>query len=123
MSSARPARLRVMAEGADSPMTVLLLVDDGSEVVLGRLDARRPCLALVDVLARLQLDARRRGCALALRDAPRELRGLLELVGLAEVLALEPRREPELGEQLGIEEVMQARDPPARGLDDHDGPG
>ena len=69
-------------------------------------------LALVDSLARLQLDARRRGGACALRNVTDELRGLLELVGLADVLALEPRREPELGEQLRVDEVVQPGDPP-----------
>ncbi|MFD7286178.1 STAS domain-containing protein [Streptomyces sp. NPDC059863] len=42
----------------------------------------RPNLAAVEVLARLQLDARRRGCRVRLRDAGRELRLLLDLVGL-----------------------------------------
>ncbi|MFJ9032248.1 STAS domain-containing protein [Streptomyces sp. NPDC102274] len=42
----------------------------------------RPNLAAVEVLARLQLDARRLGCRLRLRGADRELRLLLDLVGL-----------------------------------------
>ena len=44
--------------------------------------------------------------------ASEELGGLLDLLGLAGVLALEPRRQPELGEQVGVEEVVQPRDPP-----------
>ena len=91
---------------------MLLIVDADTEEVVARVDARRPDLALVDALARLQLDARRRGGRLRLRNVTDELRGLLELVGLADVLAVEPRREPELGEQLGVEEVMQPRDRP-----------
>ena len=91
---------------------MLLIVDADTDEVVARVDARRPDLALVDALARLQLDARRRGGRLRLRNATDELRGLLELVGLADVLAVEPRRQPELGEQLGIEEVMEPRDGP-----------
>jgi hypothetical protein len=77
---------------------VLLIVDAETDEVVARVDVRRPDLALVDALARMQLDARRRGGRLRLRNATDELRGLLELVGLADVLAVEPRREPELGE-------------------------
>jgi predicted methyltransferase MtxX (methanogen marker protein 4) len=91
---------------------VLLIVDAETEEIVARVDARRPDLALVDALARLQLDARRRGGRLRLRNVTDELRGLLELVGLADVLAVEPRREPELGEQLGVDEVMQPRNRP-----------
>ena len=91
---------------------MLLIVDADTDEVVARVDARRPDLALVDALARLQLDARRRGGRLRLRNVTDELRGLLELVGLADVLAVEPRREPKLGEELGVEEVMQPRDRP-----------
>ena len=91
---------------------MLLIVDAETDEIVARVDARRPDLALVDALARLQLDARRRGGRLRLRNVTDELRGLLELVGLADVLAVEPRRESELGEQLGVEEVMQPRDRP-----------
>jgi hypothetical protein len=92
---------------------VVMVVDDGTEVIMGRVDARAPDLELVDAVARLQLAARRRGWRMRLRDVPEELRGLLELVGLADVLALEARRQAELGEQLGIEEVVEPPDPPA----------
>jgi hypothetical protein len=95
----------------DIPTTVVVVIHDGSETVVGRVDARTLDLALVDALARLQLAALRRGCRLQLRDAPEELCALLELVGLAGVLGVEPRREPEGGEQLGVEEVVQPRDP------------
>jgi anti-anti-sigma regulatory factor len=70
-------------------------------------------LAFVDTLLRRQLDARRRGCTLQLRNVPDELRGLLELLGLDEVLGLEPRREAELGEELRVDEVVQPGDPVA----------
>jgi hypothetical protein len=85
---------------------VVLVVDADTDEILGWVDARRPDLAMVDALARMQLGARRRGSRLRLRNVNDELRGLLELVGLADVLALEPRRQPELGEQLGVDEVM-----------------
>ena len=92
----RPRAVReqvAMHDPGDTPTTVVLVVDDGTEVVVGRVDKGRPDLALVDALVRLQLTARRRGCLVRLRDVSEELRGLLELVGLADVLALEARRE------------------------------
>ena len=49
-----------------TPTTVLMFIDDGSEVVAGRVDARRPDLALVDGLVRLQLVIRRRGWKMGL---------------------------------------------------------
>ena len=71
-------------------------------------------LTTIDVLARLQLAARRCGCELRLWHASAELRSLLELAGLDEVLALEPEREPEEREQrLHVEEKGQFGDPPA----------
>jgi anti-anti-sigma regulatory factor len=97
----------------DTPTTLVIVVDDGTEVVVGRVDARRPDLALVDVLVRLALSARRRGWLMRLGDVSEELRGLLDLVGLADVLVLEARREAELGEQIGVEEVVQPGDQPA----------
>jgi hypothetical protein len=95
----------------DTQAIVVVVVGDGSEVVMGPVQARRPDLGLVEALARAQLIARRCGCRLVLRDVSADLRGLLELVGLADVLA-EARREAELREQLGVEEVVQPGDPP-----------
>jgi hypothetical protein len=97
--------------------TVVVVVRGDVEVVLGQVVGLRPDLALVDALARLQLAAGRLGCSIRLRDPCEELRGLLDLVGLADVvpdaaaLALEARREAEGGEQLGVEEVVQPGDP------------
>ena len=102
-----------MHAAGDTPTTVLLVVADGTERVVGRIDARRPCLAMVDALARLQLSARRNGCAVRLRDVTPQLRGLLELAGLSGVFAVEACRQPELGEERGVEEVVQPGDPPA----------
>ena len=70
-------------------------------------------LAFVDALMRRQLDARRRGHCLVVRNVPEELRGLLEVLGLDGVLILEPRGEAELGEELRVDEVMQPADPAA----------
>jgi anti-anti-sigma regulatory factor len=68
-------------------------------------------LATVDALARLQLDARRRGSPLKLRDPSPQLRDLIELCGLAEALGVEPRGDPEQLEQpLGIEEERHLGD-------------
>lgn len=75
------------------------------------IDTTRPDLALVGALARLQLTARRVGCSIRLQPCD-ELRELLGLVGLSEVLLLEPQGEAEGGEELGVEEVMQPGDPP-----------
>ncbi len=46
----------------------------------------------VEALARLALGARRQGCQIALRGAASELRELLRLMGLDEVLGLSGRR-------------------------------
>lgn len=102
----------------DRTRAVVVLVRDNAEVVIGRVAGRECDLTLVDRLARLQLCARRLGCSIRLRDLCPELRRLLEVVGLADVLAGEPRLsveaggEAEGGEQLGVEEVMEPRDPP-----------
>src|SRR5690242_21808577 len=88
------------------------VVNAEAEEVVGYVDATSPDLALVESLARMQLRARRRGERVRLRNVSEDLRGLLELVGLTEVLAVEPEREPELREQLRVDEVMQPRDPP-----------
>jgi hypothetical protein len=85
----------------------------------------RPDLSVVDALARMQLAARRAGCAIQVRDVCPQLSELLDLVGLCgwagpgrpclEVvdLAGEARRQPEDGEQVGVEEVVVADDPVA----------
>jgi hypothetical protein len=101
---------------AHTPATVVLVVHDETEAVLGALEGERPGLALVDALMRFRLEARRHGFDVLLRDVSEELRGLLELVGLDGVLALEARREPEGGEQLRVDEVVQPGDAGGRGV-------
>jgi hypothetical protein len=67
----------------------------------------------VDALARLQLTARRLGWELRLRYPPRELVELIDLVGLTDVLRVEPVRKPEEREQpVDVEERVQRGDPP-----------
>lgn len=74
-----------------------------------------PELDLVDALARLGLMTRRAGGTLQTRNAGDDLRRLVELVGLSEALGLiaELPGQVERGEELGIEEVVESRDPPA----------
>ena len=94
-------------------------------IVLARGDAEvaswplQPCgrtgLELVDELARLQLAAQRLGCSIRLRNGWTELTELLDLVGLAELLTasvLQAGGQPERGEQLGVQDVVQPGDPP-----------
>ena len=69
-------------------------------------------LLTVDALARLELSARRHGRRLQVRDASGELRDLIELVGLNEVLRVEPERKAEQRENaVGVEEERELDDP------------
>jgi ABC-type transporter Mla MlaB component len=73
----------------------------------------RPDAGTVEALARLQLTARRLGRQIRLRHPSPELRELLELFGLTDVLRVEPGRQPEQREQpLGVEERVEMGDPP-----------
>jgi ABC-type transporter Mla MlaB component len=79
---------------------------------IGEVDA-----ATIDALARLQLTVRRMGREMLVLDASGELRDLLALTGLSDVvpcaeLPLEPRRQAEQREPpLRIEEERDAADP------------
>jgi hypothetical protein len=72
-------------------------------------------LALVDALARLQLEARRWGCAIRLLGAEDDVLGLVDLVGLKDVLVGSSGRErageAEGFEELEVEEVVVPDDP------------
>ena len=76
-----------------------------------------PDAVTVDVLARLQLTARRLGHELRVRHASCELRELLAFVGLSDVmplgsgLRLESEGQPEEREQARIEEEAELDDP------------
>ena len=68
-------------------------------------------LDAVEALARLQLAARRKGLDLRLHVVSRELRDLIELAGLTQVLGVEPRRQAEEREQrVGVEEEGELGD-------------
>lgn len=65
----------------------------------------------VNVLARLQLEARRRGVDLRLRAVAPALRELIALAGLEEALRVEPGRQPEQREERGgVEEERELGD-------------
>jgi hypothetical protein len=65
----------------------MVLTSGDLEVVVGPVDRAMRCdLALVDHLVRLQLDARRWGWSLRIRDVAPELRELFDLVGLTDQL-------------------------------------
>jgi hypothetical protein len=82
-------------------------------------------LALVDLLTRVCLQARRAGARVVVVPDARHaaaLAALLELVGLARVVPLsEPRSEPrgqaEALEEPGVEEVVDVADPPVADLE------
>ena len=100
-----------MRDTDGSAGTMVLVDTDGMEVVVSRLPAGRVDLAHVERIARACLAARRASSQLRVGDTSEELRGLLELVGLVGLLGLQPRRQTEGREQLGVEEVVQPGDP------------
>ena len=78
----------------------------------------RPDLSIVDELARMQLAARRLGCEIWLREACVDLSALLAFAGLADVVAVGPRRrslqvvgEAEGGEEGGVQKIVVPDDP------------
>ncbi|MGH3550733.1 MAG: hypothetical protein ACRDQU_21955, partial [Pseudonocardiaceae bacterium] len=75
----------------------------------------RPDLAVVEEAARLQIAARRLGCSIQLRGMCTELRELLALLGLTEVVTglRQVSGQAEGREQAGIEEVVMPDDPVA----------
>ncbi|WP_445150583.1 hypothetical protein [Baekduia sp. Peel2402] len=103
-----------MCPPPDRPATVMVVVDATTELPVGRLDTRQGDLVLVDALARLALAAQRRGWRIRIDGTPPpQLGALLALCGLDRVLGLvEPQRQPELGEQLGEDVVVQSGDLP-----------
>ena len=96
---------------ADARAEVVLLCDR-AEVASWPLRCRgRLDLSVVDELARLQLEARRQGCSIRLRQACPDLVELLQLVGLGDVLQV--GGQAERLEQAGVEEVVMPDDPVA----------
>ncbi len=72
-----------------------------------------PTGATIDLLARQQLAARRRGRLLQLRGTSADLERLIQIAGLGDVLRIEPGRKAEEREEpLGVEEEGQLLDRP-----------
>ena len=100
-----------MRHAHDRPATTLVVVvDDGTELVVGHIGPERPDLGCVNRLARLQLAVRRCGWTLVVRDPHPTLPGLLALCGLGDVIVVEALGQPELGEQLRVDEVVEPGD-------------
>jgi hypothetical protein len=71
---------------------IVVLAVGGTEVASWPLaGSARPDLAVIDALARLALTARRLGGAIGLRDAGPELLGLIQFVGLDDLIADAPQ--------------------------------
>jgi streptomycin 6-kinase len=68
-------------------------------------------LDVVDAMARLQITAQRIGVVVRLRTDDARLLDLVEFLGLTAALRLEDGRQAEGGEELRIEEVVEADDP------------
>jgi hypothetical protein len=67
---------------------IVVLAVGGTEVASWPLaGSARPDLAVIDALARLAIIARRLGGAIGLRDAGPELLGLIQFVGLDDLIA------------------------------------
>jgi ABC-type transporter Mla MlaB component len=63
-----------------------LLESSGASVAICDVSQAKADAVTVDALVRLQLAAARTGCRVSLRHVSPELRALIELVGLGEVL-------------------------------------
>ena len=86
---------------------------DAGLVLCAVVGPRRASAVTVDALARLRIVARRRGRRFRVVHPWPELRGLVALMGLEEVLLLQLEGEPEEREQRrGVEEEGEAADPP-----------
>lgn len=113
-------------DGGGSRAVVMIV--DGDEVVVWEPPLGvRPDLAVIDRLTRMQLDARRRGYVLRLRNPCVDMLALVELVGLSELFGVDAAEplgsvevlgQPERGEQLGVQEVVEADDAAVGDLDD-----
>jgi hypothetical protein len=72
-------------------VAVIMVVAGDRRRVLGQVPAGVPCdLGLVDVLLRLALSAGRRGWRVELVEVDRDLRAVIELIGVADRLGLAP---------------------------------
>jgi ABC-type transporter Mla MlaB component len=76
---------RADLDGLTDRVCALLRAAAGGVAVCD-VDGVEPDAVTVDALARLQLGARRTGCCVRFRNASPELLGLVELMGLSDVL-------------------------------------
>ena len=96
-----------------------MLASSRAAVVVCDVGGLEADIVTVDALARLQLTARRLGRQVRLRNPSPELAELLDLFGLADVLRVEPGRQPEEREQpRRVEERVDRGDAALRALDD-----
>jgi ABC-type transporter Mla MlaB component len=83
-------KIRAPLERSDLPglyeRTCALLAGAGTDVLLCEVTGLTADAVTVDALARLALGSRRSGCQVRLLGSSPELRGLVELMGLAGVL-------------------------------------
>jgi hypothetical protein len=107
-----PRRNRPTRVARPDCAATLVLSCAGTDVATWAItDWDRQGLDIVEMLARLQLFARRLDCRIEVRDPCPELVGLLDLVGLAERLGIEVVRKTEDLEQLSVQEVVMPDDP------------
>ena len=70
-------------------------------------------LGTVNLLARMQLAAKRRGATMRVRHASDGLLELIDFIGLSDVLCVEPQRKAEQWEEARrVEEEGELDDPP-----------
>ena len=96
---------------------IVLVGPDGVPLgawVVGGAPGEAPGLDAVDALARWQLAARRAGGWIRLSAVSPELAELLDLAGLLDLKGLggEVGGQPEGGEEVGVQEGVEAGDPP-----------
>lgn len=135
-----------MAVVEDGGSRAAVMIVDGTEVVVWEAPPGvRPDLAVIERLARLRLDALRRGCGFRLRNPCADMVALIGFLGLAGVFGTDPTDDvvgvddedgtiapaaggtsvevvgqAEGGEQARVEEVMEAGEPAVADLDDLD---
>ena len=122
-----PATIIIRLRGSTPPAAVpplcarlqlRLAGTDGDDVGCDASRPEDPDLTTIEVLARVQLTARRSDRVMGLRNPSRQLLDLLSLVGLSEVVVVAPRsavetgRQPEQGKQARVEEVIEPGDAP-----------
>jgi ABC-type transporter Mla MlaB component len=128
LSPGQPGVIELVLRGRVGPSEGAALCDRVRVLLLEKPGCRVACnvaslvdadLGTLEALARLQLIAGRLGASVRLRDPPSALREMLALSGLADVvrcaseLAVQPRGQPEHGEEAGrVQEERDAADPP-----------